>query len=171
VWGWWENLRLPDAIIFFSREINCRRWYGRCTSNRENEDKNHPEAIFFLYGKEGDGKETESLFFNFLHRDLCLDFKSKSGTITGLRLIRQDPWECFLSFLCSQNNNIPRITSMIDNLCTWGEREEGGGRREEEGGRRKEEGGRREQVRYYHWPPSHPARPLGVLPLLPLFSE
>lgn len=36
----------------------------------------------------------------------------------GLRLIRQDPWECLISYICSTNNRIPRIGSMIQNLCT-----------------------------------------------------
>lgn len=36
----------------------------------------------------------------------------------GLRLIRQDPWECLISYICSINNRIPQIGSMIQNLCT-----------------------------------------------------
>jgi len=35
----------------------------------------------------------------------------------GLRLIRQDPWECLLSFLCSSAKAIPHIRSMIEILC------------------------------------------------------
>jgi N-glycosylase/DNA lyase len=34
----------------------------------------------------------------------------------GLRLIRQDPWECLISFICATYANIPRIKSMIANL-------------------------------------------------------
>jgi N-glycosylase/DNA lyase len=33
--------------------------------------------------------------------------------IPGVRLIDQDPWECLISFICSSNNNIPRITKML----------------------------------------------------------
>lgn len=36
--------------------------------------------------------------------------------IPGVRLINQDPWECLISFICSSNNNIPRITKMLTAL-------------------------------------------------------
>jgi N-glycosylase/DNA lyase len=29
----------------------------------------------------------------------------------GLRILRQDPWECLVSFICSANSNIPRISA------------------------------------------------------------
>ena len=34
----------------------------------------------------------------------------------GLRLLRQDPWECTIAFICSANSNIPRIHIVIENL-------------------------------------------------------
>ncbi len=34
----------------------------------------------------------------------------------GLRLIRQDPWECLLSFLCSSAKAIPHIRSIVEGL-------------------------------------------------------
>ncbi|GHU77293.1 DNA glycosylase [Clostridia bacterium] len=35
----------------------------------------------------------------------------------GLRMLRQDFWETTASFICSQNNNIPRITGMLSRIC------------------------------------------------------
>ncbi len=35
----------------------------------------------------------------------------------GIRLLRQDKWEALLSFIISQNNNIPRIKGIIGRLC------------------------------------------------------
>jgi len=35
----------------------------------------------------------------------------------GLRLMRQDMWEMLVSFILSQNSNIPRIKKMIEQLC------------------------------------------------------
>ncbi len=34
----------------------------------------------------------------------------------GLRLVRQDPWECLISYICATFKNIPAIKQMIRNL-------------------------------------------------------
>jgi len=35
----------------------------------------------------------------------------------GIRILNQEKWETLVSFIISQNNNIPRITGCIENLC------------------------------------------------------
>lgn len=35
----------------------------------------------------------------------------------GIRILRQEPWECVCSFIISQNNNIPRIRKIIEAMC------------------------------------------------------
>lgn len=35
----------------------------------------------------------------------------------GLRILRQDPWECLVSFICSANSNIPRISATMRSIC------------------------------------------------------
>jgi N-glycosylase/DNA lyase len=41
----------------------------------------------------------------------------------GIRILNQEPWEALISFLISQNSNIPRIRGCIESLCTaFGER-------------------------------------------------
>ena len=45
----------------------------------------------------------------------------------GIRILKQEPWEALCSFIISQNNNIPRISGIIDRLCRlWGEKNEKG---------------------------------------------
>jgi len=34
----------------------------------------------------------------------------------GLRITRQDPWECLISYICATNKNIPAIKNMVLNL-------------------------------------------------------
>ena len=39
----------------------------------------------------------------------------------GMRVLRQDPWECLICFLCTAASNIPRITGNIESICrTYG---------------------------------------------------
>lgn len=45
------------------------------------------------------------------------DRKLRPALRTDLRLLRQDPWECLVSFLTSCASNIPRITKNLDALC------------------------------------------------------
>jgi len=54
-----------------------------------------------------------------IRRQLCTDDFMKRATKfgEGIRLLRQDKWEALCSFIISQNNNIPRIKSIIDMLC------------------------------------------------------
>uniref|UniRef100_A0AAV1TN01 DNA-(apurinic or apyrimidinic site) lyase n=1 Tax=Peronospora matthiolae TaxID=2874970 RepID=A0AAV1TN01_9STRA len=42
--------------------------------------------------------------------------------LRGLRIVRQDPVECLFAFICSSNNNIARIQTMVDKLrATYGD--------------------------------------------------
>jgi len=62
-----------------------------------------------------------------LNHDMRILFKSWSDADTtfakiaprfsGLRILRQDPLENLISFICSSNNNITRISLMIERLC------------------------------------------------------
>ncbi|MCZ7393580.1 MAG: DNA glycosylase [Candidatus Methanoperedens sp.] len=45
----------------------------------------------------------------------------------GLRLIRQDPWECLVSYICSSNNTIRNIKNSIRRMCECFGREIGRG--------------------------------------------
>ena len=47
----------------------------------------------------------------------------------GIRILRQQPWETLCSFIISQNNNIPRIKSLVAAICReYGEAFEYGGK-------------------------------------------
>lgn len=79
-------------------------------------------------------EETERLIEEYfdLKRDykkicegLCGDenFKKAYSEYEGIRILKQDSWEALCSFIISQNNNIPRISGIIDRLCkSFGEK-------------------------------------------------
>ena len=53
--------------------------------------------------------------YNSLSRDSRLAEMVKQHG--GLRLLRQDPWECTVAYLCSANNNIPRIANIMERIA------------------------------------------------------
>ncbi len=84
-----------------------------------------------VYGVETNGTREDfvSLFRLDWDADLVRDevlrrgpeIEPYLGTLEGLRLMRpSDPVETFFSFLCSPNNNLPRIVTMVGALARYG---------------------------------------------------
>lgn len=56
------------------------------------------------------------------YEKICAGFDDKylkeaCKKYSGIRILRQEPWETLCSFIISQNNNIPRIKGIIERLC------------------------------------------------------
>lgn len=51
--------------------------------------------------------------------DISKDDLVRSATLQfpGLRLMRQDPFQCYISFICSSNASIPNIKQMLKKIC------------------------------------------------------
>lgn len=47
---------------------------------------------------------------NSLLREAC-------SYASGIRVLRQEPWEAYITFVISQNNNIVRIKGLVERLC------------------------------------------------------
>lgn len=45
------------------------------------------------------------------------NFRKKAPQFTGIRILQQDSWEALIGFICSSNNNIARISQMVEKLC------------------------------------------------------
>lgn len=45
------------------------------------------------------------------------NFRKKAPRFTGVRVLQQDAWEALVGFICSSNNNIARISQMVEKLC------------------------------------------------------
>ena len=119
---------------------------GQCFRFDEVQDSRHRvEYAGVAFGKHvsfaQDGDELyiynsdENDFLNVWSRFLALDMDyaeinrdilaHSAGTVMdeameygrGIRILRQDPFEATVSFIISQNNNIPRIKKIIESLC------------------------------------------------------
>lgn len=53
-----------------------------------------------------------------VHGQAHLVMKEAIGHARGLRILRQDPWECLVSYIVSTNKNIPAISKVIEHFCS-----------------------------------------------------
>ena len=119
----------------------CFRWtesggvFSGIVCGRSITARQLPDGIELGNISEGDEQFWEDYF------DISLDYgaltaqfsadetlKTACTAAAGIRILRQEPFETLISFIISQNNNIPRIKGIISRLCEgFGERLHDGG--------------------------------------------
>lgn len=128
--------RLKVNLFSLKDTIECGQFF-RYTKIKDTYIVQSREKIFFVKQKSDnlyyEGVEA-SFLINFFRLDddleLILKEIDKDPIIhqailkyRGLRLIRQDPWECLFSFLCSSAKRISHIRSIIEMICrAYGEK-------------------------------------------------
>lgn len=78
---------------------------------------NKYEISKFIYDYFNLNINLNNLYKDWLILDKNLKLKIKNLKFNGIRILRQDPWENLICFICSSNNNIKRISKMCNNLC------------------------------------------------------
>ncbi|KAL4067890.1 DNA glycosylase [Scleroderma citrinum] len=130
----------PLAVDFTSGKYTApTHEYRLCLRDRVVCLRQSPEALFYrsvfpgrdLTPAESALREAETLTWIKDYFQLDVDllqlyddwsqrdpvFRSLRSRFSGIRVLRQDPWENLISFICSSNNNIVRITNMVHTLC------------------------------------------------------
>jgi N-glycosylase/DNA lyase len=103
------------TIVAFSRVINLKQEGSDLRiENATQQEVDHIWRCYLDLDRDyGHIKRTLSM------RDPVLSEAIRYGQ--GIRLLKQDEWETLISFIVSQNANIPRIRKCIDSLCrTYG---------------------------------------------------
>ncbi|HEY6282707.1 MAG TPA: DNA glycosylase, partial [Nitrososphaerales archaeon] len=81
----------------------------RCSSGSDFLDNNFVTNYFRL------DEDLEHILASMAKDDVITNAIEK---FYGLRLVRQDPWECLGSFVLATNANIPRIKKMVSSVCS-----------------------------------------------------
>ena len=120
-----KNIDVDNSInsgqVFLWRKIN-NYWYG---INGEDILKvNQKGHIISYQNKETDFfRENDDIkkILKSISKDVIV--KNAIKKFVGLRIVRQDPFQCLISFIISSNSNIPKIKLNLENLCKkFGER-------------------------------------------------
>ncbi|KAG5439884.1 hypothetical protein PCANB_000166 [Pneumocystis canis] len=93
--------------------------YYRVSGSKVGLLQNEDEYLEFLKNYFNLSISLSNLYKEWALKDA--HFKNEIRGYKGVRILRQDPWENLICFICSSNNNIPRITNMVEKLCfTYG---------------------------------------------------
>lgn len=142
-----EKIKVSGAGTFSaSQTFEC----GQCFRFDKNENGEYEGIASGNFARISDGDDGEVLFsgttmdevknFWVSFLDLERDYEKIVGAYSedshigvaaracsGIRILKQDPWEALCSFIISQNNNIPRIKKIIRLLCeNFGEKTKSG---------------------------------------------
>ena len=119
-----QCFRFDPVCVFGNKYEYGGVAFGRYVVFAQNNDR---EIIIYGSNKE----DYENIWYKFLsldvdyekiNNDICLNVNSpdlKKAVMygDGIRILRQDGWECIISFIISQNNNIPRIKKIVGAMC------------------------------------------------------
>ncbi|XP_064422380.1 N-glycosylase/DNA lyase [Latimeria chalumnae] len=109
-----ESARSAVEVVPLKQEkvptaVKCEALEPEQNTERKRKDADTLEDYFQLNVKLAD------LYQQWSEADP--NFRKKAQAFPGVRVLRQDPVECLFSFICTSNNNISRITGMIERLC------------------------------------------------------
>ncbi|KAI5405914.1 N-glycosylase/DNA lyase OGG1 isoform X2 [Lathyrus oleraceus] len=90
------------------------------------------DVCFSLHSQSHSNHDAKTALLDFLNADVSLAdtwevfsasderFAELAQHLGGARVLRQDPFECLIQFMCSSNNHISRITKMVDYVSSLG---------------------------------------------------
>ena len=111
----WILKQTPDSILYKTLQKENIKQESNSSFQETNlmHDKKDEEYLREYFQLDVD---LESLYSVWGKVDPV--FHNISKRFIGVRMLRQDPVENIFSFICSSNNNIKRISGMVENLCT-----------------------------------------------------
>lgn len=121
-----DCLRLSQTLFcgqcFRFKEIGEGLFHG-VAGNRAVTLRQENDGITLLDADENDVAYWENYFCTDMDYGTILSGFGEDKTLAaacenpGIRVLRQEPFETLISFIISQNNNIKRITGIVERLC------------------------------------------------------
>lgn len=127
----WKNVNdvwrftTKDKVILLKQseeklEYSCGCVHGDETGTLKSSDSALDSVLAFITDYFNLSVSLTSLYEEWGSIEKKYSGSSKTTSFSyfpGIRMLRQDPWETVVSFICSSNNNVKRISKMCDSLC------------------------------------------------------
>ncbi len=113
-----QEINIGDTInsgqVFLWQKIG-QKWYGIDVQNvliiNEKTKKIRKNSTEFNFFRQDDNFEE---IYSYMKKDRIV--KKALDVFPGVRLLQQDPFQCYISFIVSSNSNIPNIKTRLQNL-------------------------------------------------------
>ncbi|KAH9264146.1 hypothetical protein BASA83_012402 [Batrachochytrium salamandrivorans] len=129
-----EELRITRSLLcgqaFRWVRLDSDIWGGVISQHLVALRQTDMDIYFHFYSDAVQTSEARALLWDYFQLDSSLKSLYKTWSadsnfskrvqsqgLIGLRVLRQDPVENVFSFICSSNNHITRISSMVKSLC------------------------------------------------------
>ena len=96
--------------LFTLVQLHTTLYYYRHTSSSSQAQDRKAVVDYFRISED-----LTALYQQWGEKDT--NFQQRASHCKGVRLLQQDPFEALIAFICSSNNNVPRISLMLNKLC------------------------------------------------------
>ncbi|KAL7663995.1 DNA-(apurinic or apyrimidinic site) lyase [[Candida] zeylanoides] len=123
----WKNIddtwafTLSDRIVLLRQDNHHIHYSAVLGRESATSAKTQAETLQFIHDYFNLSTNLSSLYEHWSRQHAAFGKGKKTSPFdqfAGIRILRQDPWETTVSFICSSNNNVKRISKMCDTLCT-----------------------------------------------------
>jgi len=129
---WKEDPKLPNTWynVLYGKLWHLKQDDGKIYYKTHSDSNVSSSCTYLLKsGKFISDTEEEQFLRDYFQLDIDIpklyekwsnadkNFSQLKTNFCGIRMLRQDPVENLFSFICSQNNNIKRISQLVEKLC------------------------------------------------------
>ena len=128
----WRNPNEPEGGLEEAGRPPRDRWYSGVLGEYLIHLRQSGSGVDYravALERDADAAAVELLLWDYFRLDddvasIYAQFRSSDAHLAkladdygGMRLLRQDPWECTVAYLCSAINNIPQITHIVERIA------------------------------------------------------
>ena len=115
--GWFSEVLGENLFHIRQRYINGNVEYRVGGADGERDATDADDQLLRRYFREDD--DVTAIYDDISHDPVVAGLVHQHP---GMRVLRQEPWECLVSYICSKSNKIPNITVNVEEIASMSRR-------------------------------------------------